>query len=236
MRCYPIGRMIAGSFSRKPRASVSIVTVAGRPSGASRKRPSTWPVSMIWSPKCRPRSDRSHGNAAGPNATVSSQRRRFAVEVTLAAREMEAAQVETAGLDRGTDDLRQRVPQSEAAAGAAEQQRDAAHRDRAAAEAMRTELARLVAAQHQQASALQGEIAVAEERQRNAQSRRQRAEDERRAGEAVGTRVFAERDAAAIERREAEAIVTAASATLTGRVDDEDAARQSVTSDPSGSR
>ena len=89
------------------------------------------------------------------------------------------------------------------AAVAAEQQRDAAHRDRATAEAMRTELARLVAAQHQQASALQGEIAVAEERQRNAQSRRQRAEDERRAGEAVGTRVLAERDAAAIERRDA---------------------------------
>ncbi len=154
--------------------------------------------------------------------------RRFAVEVTLAARELEAAQVETAGLDRGTEDLRQRVPQSDAAAVAAEQQRDAAHRDRAAAEAMRTELARLVAAQHQQASALQGEIAVAEERQRNAQSRRQRAEDERRAGEAVGTRVFAEREAAAIERREAEGTVAAASATLAGRVDDEDAARQSV--------
>ncbi len=155
--------------------------------------------------------------------------RRFTVEVTLAARELEAAAVETAGLDRGTADLRQRVPESEAAAGAAEQQRDAAHRDRATAEAMRTELARLAAAQHQQASGLQGEIAVAEERQRNAQSRRQRAEDERRAGEAVGTRVLAEREAAAIERRDAEGVATGATATVTERVGHEEAARQSVT-------
>jgi chromosome segregation protein len=154
--------------------------------------------------------------------------RRFAVDVTLGMRELETAQVEVAGLDRAADELRRRLPESEIAAGTAEMQRDAAHRDRATAEGMRTDLARLVASQHQQVAALQGELAVADERQRNALARRQRAEDERRAGEMTGGRILAEREAAALERRETEAVVTAASQTLADRVGHEDTARLSL--------
>lgn len=154
--------------------------------------------------------------------------RRFAVEVTLAIRELEAAHAEVGGLDRSADDLRRRVPQSEAVAAEAEGQRDTAHRDRAAAEASRTELARLVATQHHQVSALQGEIAVAEERQRNALARRQRAEDERRAGEAAGGRVLAELEAATTERREAEGVVAAAQSVVTDCIAAEEATRSRV--------
>jgi chromosome segregation protein len=153
---------------------------------------------------------------------------RFAVDITLAMRELEAARVELGGLDTSAIELRKRAPESEAAALTAEGQRDTAHRDRATAEASRTELARLVAAQHQQLSALQGEIAVAEERQRNAVARRQRAEDERRMGEVAGSRLLVERDTAASERRGADASVAAARATLETRAAHEDAARQSV--------
>jgi len=155
--------------------------------------------------------------------------RRFAVDVTLAMRELETAHLEIAGLDRGAAELRRRTPESEAAAVTAEGQRDSAHRDRAAAESLRNELGRLVAAQHQHLSALQGELAVAEERQRNALARRQRAEDERRVGEVAGSRVLAEHDAAAVERLDAEAVVGAANAALADCVGHEDAARQSLT-------
>jgi chromosome segregation protein len=154
--------------------------------------------------------------------------RRFAVDVTLAMRELETAQVEISGLDHSVAELRRRVPESEAAAVTAESQRDTAHRDRAAAESMRGELARLVSTQHQQVSALQGELAVAEERQRNALARRQRAEDERRAGEVAGSRVLAEHDSAAIERLEAEAVVATASSALADQVGHEEVARQSL--------
>ena len=62
---------------------------------------------------------------------------------------------------------------------------------RAAAEAQRGELARLVGAQRAHVAQLRGEIAVAEERQRNAGARRQRAEEERRESEAHGVRLSA---------------------------------------------
>ncbi len=151
--------------------------------------------------------------------------RRFAVEITLALGELEAAREELGSLDATAADLGTRIPASEASAARAEGERDAAHRARAAAEARRTELARLVTAQQQQLAGLQQEISVAEERQRNGLARRQRAEDERRAGEAAGTRVLAEREAAAAERADAEAAVAAAEAELAAHAGREDAAR-----------
>ena len=133
--------------------------------------------------------------------------RRFVVDLTLAARELDAAREELTGLDAAAADLGARIPTSHAAAAEAERRRETAHRDRTAADTRRSELARVVATQHQEMAALRGEIGVAEERLRNARARRQRAEDERRDGETLGVRVLAERDVAADDHRQSESAI-----------------------------
>jgi chromosome segregation protein len=159
---------------------------------------------------------------------VELSARRFVVELTLAARELDAAREELTGLDAAIADLGARIPASQEAATEAERRREAAHRERAAAEGRRNELARLVATQHQELAALRGEIAVAEERMRNSRVRRQRAEDERREGETLGVRVSAERDVAADEQRQAEAAILDATIGLESSVAREDEARRAV--------
>ena len=72
--------------------------------------------------------------------------------------------------------LARRSPDVHDAVDEAERAREGAAASRSAAEAQRSELARIVASQRQGVLQLQGEMAVAEERQRNALSRRQRAE------------------------------------------------------------
>ena len=99
--------------------------------------------------------------------------RRFTVELALAKREMEAWSDELARLDQRVVELRGSAPQSDQSVSAAEQARDAAHGARAAAEAQRTELLRLVSTQREQVQQIRAEMAVAEERQRNALARRQ---------------------------------------------------------------
>ncbi len=154
--------------------------------------------------------------------------RRFSVDLTLATRDLEASRAEIAALDAAVRDLGVRLPQCEDVATASERRRDDAHRERAAAEGRRAELARIVATLHQQLAALQADIAVAAERQQNAQARRQRADDERRDSESVGGRVLADRDAAATERRLAEAAVADATEALAAVVAREESARQAL--------
>ena len=125
-------------------------------------------------------------------------------------------------------ELRESAPRAEEAVRAAEQARDAAHGTRAAAEAQRTELLRLVSSQREQVSQIRAEMAVAEERQRNALARRQRAELEATEGEAYGSRVSTDRDQAASERSQFEAQLHWARATLVERQSDEDRTRQAV--------
>src|SRR4051812_19688080 len=114
--------------------------------------------------------------------------RRFTVELTLAARSMAAWREELLRLETRVAELREQLPAAEAGMVEAEIARDAAQGARAAAEAQRNELARLVSAQREQAQRIRGEMAVAQERQRNATARRQRAESEATAGEETGTR------------------------------------------------
>src|SRR5678809_879090 len=125
--------------------------------------------------------------------------RRFTIEIALAKREMEAWQDELRRLEERVHELRESGPQSEQAVAAAEQARDAAHGQRAAAEAQRTELLRLVSTQRERVQQIRGEMAVAEERQRNALARRQRAELEANEGEAYGARVSTDREQAAAD-------------------------------------
>ncbi|MBV6520204.1 MAG: Chromosome partition protein Smc [Gemmatimonadaceae bacterium] len=126
--------------------------------------------------------------------------RRFAVDLTLASREMQSWQEELAGLEDRLAALRAMMPEDEALVAAAATARDHAHEQRAAAEARRSELGRLTAVHSASVQELRGEIAVAEERHRNAEQRRQRADEERREGEAYEERLRQDRERAATER------------------------------------
>jgi chromosome segregation protein len=148
--------------------------------------------------------------------------RRFTIEIALAKREMVAWHDELQRLSERVTELRERVPQSEEAVRTAEQARDTAHGARAAAEAQRTELLRLVSTQREQVHQIRGEMAVAEERQRNALARRQRAELEATEGEAYGSRITTDREQAQSERAQFEEQLRVARETLTVRQREED--------------
>src|SRR5690348_15664341 len=154
--------------------------------------------------------------------------RRFTIEIALAKREMAAWHDELGRLDERVRFLRETAPATESAVANAEQGRDAAHGNRAAAEAKRTELLRLVSSQRERVQQIRGEMAVAEERQRNALARRQRAELEANEGEAYGARVSTDREQAASERASCEEQVAVAREKLAQRQREEDETRQVV--------
>ena len=154
--------------------------------------------------------------------------RRFTVELSLAARSMEAWREELARLEVRVVELREQLPAASSAMGEAEAGRDAAHGARAAAEAQRNELSRLVGAQRELAQRIRGEMAVAAERQRNASTRRQRAEAEATAGEQTGTQIGAERASAAEALARVTAALTQADAELARHQDAENEVRRLV--------
>jgi chromosome segregation protein len=154
--------------------------------------------------------------------------RRFALELTLVSRDMEAWSEELVRLEERVAGLRADVPHSDERVRIAERAREEAHHARAAAEGQRAELARLVSAQQEDVLRLESEIAVAEERQRNATARRERAEEERRAGEERGSRLIADREGAASERTRLDDELAVAQRSLTQRVEAEEAARTQV--------
>ncbi len=154
--------------------------------------------------------------------------RRFAVDVTLAARELESWADELTQLQARLEQLRDAVPAASEQAETAARDREGAQRARAAAEAMRAELARMAQAQREQANQVERELRVAEERQRNAMSRRERADTELQDGEALGQRVIAEREDAETERVRLQTELAAAVELLTERAGAEEEARRSV--------
>jgi chromosome segregation protein len=154
--------------------------------------------------------------------------RRFAVELTLASREMAAWKDELAQLDFRLEQLRHRAPVSTQHVHEAELARDAAHAARAAAETRRHEHDRIVGDARSALLTLQGEIAVAEERHRNALARRTRAEQERSEGTALGERVVAEYTSAREEEDRTEAALSEAVSALQAQVGAEEEARGAV--------
>ena len=154
--------------------------------------------------------------------------RRFSVEITLASREMSAWRDELEGLGRRLTTLREQAPAGEARVGAAEALREHLHVARVQAEARRNELARLTLAQQQSVQNLRSEVAVAEERQRNALERRQRAEEERREGEAFGERLEADRARAMEEQVTLDRHLSTAQEELAVHSRDEESARRTV--------
>ena len=154
--------------------------------------------------------------------------RRFIVEIGLARREMISWAEELKRLDVRVAELREQVPALEEAVIAAEQARDTTHGNRAAAEASRNELFKLVASQREDVQGIRSEMAVAEERQRNQVARRQRAESEANEGEAIGTRIATDRTQAETDRKEHEAQLAAAREELTRHVAAEESTRAAV--------
>jgi chromosome segregation protein len=135
---------------------------------------------------------------------VELTKRRFTVDLALASREMDAWRDELALLEGRVAELRTEAPIAEENVAAAEAARDTAHGARAAAEARRGELARLVGEQRESTQQLRAEIAVAEERQRNAVARRERAEQEQREGGSTVERVSEELESAVAHRHQLE--------------------------------
>ena len=155
--------------------------------------------------------------------------KRFVAEISLVAREMEAWHTELASLEGQVASLREALPAAEQRVHEVERQRETAYGTRTAAEAGRTELARLVSEQRANAMTLESELKVAEERQRNALARRARADAERQSGEELGNRLAEDRDAVAQERGQLEGELAGARETLAARAREEEGARTSVT-------
>jgi chromosome segregation protein len=154
--------------------------------------------------------------------------RRFAVELTLASREMASWQDELVALDAKVVALRERLPESQEAERIAETRREAAHAARAAAETSRAERVRAASELREGALTLQGRIAVAEERHRNAVDRLARAEQERAQGMTQAERVLAEFAAAEAEARAMETALLDSSHALQRAVGGEEDARGAV--------
>ena len=154
--------------------------------------------------------------------------RRFIVDLSLAARSMEAWREELARLETRVAELREMLPAAEAAMADAEIAREMAHGARSAAEAQRNELSRLVNAQREHVQRIRGEMAVAEERQRNATTRRQRAEAEATAGEQSGTQIASEQETASVERARLEEELVVADAELARHQEAENEVRRLV--------
>ncbi len=165
-------------------------------------------------------------NKAEKASTLTT--RRFAVELTLASREMAAWQAELADLEARLGGLRDALPAGQQAVRDAEVARDAAQASRAAAETARQERAVLAAQARQSVLELQQELAVAEERHRNALTRRERAQQERAEGAAFGDRLRLEAEAALQEESACAQALTEANESLRHRVHAEEAARAAV--------
>jgi len=155
--------------------------------------------------------------------------RRFAVELTLASREMSAWHEELTGIESRLGALRDGVPATQEQVRVAEAARDAAHAARAAAETTRQERAAVAASARQAVLELQQQLAVAEERHRNALSRRERTVQERDEGVAFGDRMRGESEAAQAEEAQCAEALTAASQLLQERMAAEEQGRAGVT-------
>ncbi len=165
-------------------------------------------------------------NRAEKHAGITT--RRFAVELTLASREMASWQAELADLDARLGSLREALPERQHAVRDAEVTRDLAQAARAAAETARHERAAVAASARQSVLELQQELAVAEERHRNALSRRERAAQERSEGAAFGDRLRSETEAALAEEAQCAEALSAALEALRVKASSEESARGAV--------
>ncbi|MBA3559680.1 MAG: chromosome segregation protein SMC [Gemmatimonadaceae bacterium] len=154
--------------------------------------------------------------------------RRFMLELTLAARDISEWREELSTLESRVEELRADAPVQAALLQTAEQQREKAHVARGDAERRRADVA-ILTSEHQQALLkLDSEIAVAEERQRSANVRRERATRERAASDALGVKLASEHAQVRDDLSQAQADMAEARKRLDERTAGEDSARNVV--------
>jgi chromosome segregation protein len=130
---------------------------------------------------------------------------KFAVQVTLARRQLDRLTEEVAGMEARYAELGEELPAARAALADAESSRDRLSHERESAESARLELAQRVAGFRLELGRLEGELNVAAERMANIESRRVRAAEERAQMEARAHLAAGEFGAATSERSEATA-------------------------------
>ncbi|HXE58721.1 MAG TPA: chromosome segregation protein SMC [Gemmatimonadales bacterium] len=151
---------------------------------------------------------------------------KFAVQVTLARRHLEALAERMAGIEDRQRVLAELLPAAREAVSEGELRREERARTRAAAEAERTEIARRLAEVRLELGRLEGDLALAAERLANASARRLRAGEERAQMEARAQQAAREQAAAAEEHAAALASEAAIKEELARRAEAERDVRQ----------
>ncbi|MBC7791790.1 MAG: chromosome segregation protein SMC [Anaerolineae bacterium] len=154
--------------------------------------------------------------------------RRFMLELTLASRDIAEWREELSALESRVRELRKEGPVLEGLLRTAEQTREHAYSSRGDAERRRTEVANLANEQQQALLRLDSEIAVALERQRSANVRRDRATAERASSDALGVKLASEYVQVREGLTQASADMAVAREELNEHTAAEDAARNAV--------
>ena len=128
---------------------------------------------------------------------------KFAVQVTLARRQLDRLSDEVSGMEARFAELAELASAGRARLMEGERRREATARGRTAAESSRAEIARRLTAVRIEIGKLDGDLALAAERLANASARRHRAHEERAQMELRAQQASGERQAAETERASA---------------------------------
>ena len=151
---------------------------------------------------------------------------KFAVQLTLARRQLDRLSDEAAGMQARFTVLADLLPATRQRLSDCDDRRDEAARARAAAEAQRTEMTRRLAGLRVDLGKLDGDLALAGERLANAAARRLRAAEERAHMEQRATAAATEQAGAAEHRESAQAEHDRILKELAGRAEAEEQVRQ----------
>jgi len=151
---------------------------------------------------------------------------KFAVQVTLARRQLDQLAERTDGLEARFNQLSELLPAERDAVAQAETRREEAARNRSTSEVQRTEIARRLGAVRVEVEKLDGDLALAAERLGTATARRLKALEERTQTELRAGLAEGERDAAAADRAAAEAEHARINVEVATRTADEESGRQ----------
>jgi len=150
---------------------------------------------------------------------------KFAVQVTLARRQLDRLSHDVSGMEARYEELGQQLPASRTALAESETARDRTAQERESAESARLELSQRLSAIRLEIGRLDGELNLAAERLANYESRRVRAAEERAQMEARAHLALEESAAAAAERDEATTEHARIQAELAERAASEEASR-----------
>jgi chromosome segregation protein len=151
---------------------------------------------------------------------------KFAIQVTLAQRQLERLAREVAGMETRFAELTEILPSARQRLTQAERRREECARDRSTAETRRTELDRRLAAVRLELERLDGDLALAAERLANANVRRSRAAEERALMELRSQQARVEQESANADRHTAALEHQRIQSELTGRAQAEDDVRR----------